>query len=145
MLCAERQAVLSQEFQALSSWQDRYKHIIQLGKSLKPFDEQYRTDEYKVSGCQSQVWLQVSLQHGVLQMQADSDALIVRGLIALLFRVYNQLPPAEVLKANPQFIGQLGLTEHLSPSRANGVVALLKQIRYYAIAFVAKEKQVCSS
>ena len=140
---SQRQQLLSQEFENLPDWQARYRHIIQLGKNLEPLAEQYRTEEYKVSGCQSQVWLHAHLEQGSMHMQADSDALIVRGLIAVMFRVYNKLSPNEVLLVDPQFISQLGLTQHLSPSRANGVVALIKQIRYYAVAFMAQKGGGC--
>jgi len=121
------------EFNLFQDWTDRYEHIINLGKKLPPLDDQYRSEDNKVHGCQSQVWLHAEGHDGLVRFQADSDALIVKGLIALLLRVYNGRTPAEILQTEPTFITQIGLDRHLSPTRANGLGAMLKKIKLYAV------------
>lgn len=130
-----RQDELIREFEAISTWEDRYKRIIEIGKNLKPLPEQFRLDQFKVSGCQSQVWLYPEFKDGHVTFHADSDALITKGLIAILLRVYSGSSPDEILATPPDFIGALGLKEKLSPSRANGLVSMVKQIKLYATAF----------
>jgi cysteine desulfuration protein SufE len=125
------------EFNLFQDWTDRYEHIINLGKKLAPLDEQYRTEGNKVHGCQSQVWLHADIDNGVVRFQADSDALIVKGLIALLLRVYNDRTPSEILVTDPSFITKIGLDRHLSPTRANGLGAMLKKIKTYAATMEA--------
>jgi cysteine desulfuration protein SufE len=132
----ERQAKLVEEFSGLATWEDRYKRIIERGKALGDLPEAMKDEKSKVRGCQSQVWLHASLNaQKEIIFQADSDALIVKGLIAVLLSVYSGLTPAEILAGPPQFLKDLGLEAHLSPNRANGLHAMIKQIVYYATAF----------
>ena len=133
-IVAARQQSIVEEFAQLSSWEDRYKKIIALGKELTVDDEELQQDKYLVKGCQSRVWLKAQYQENQMQLTADSDALIVRGLVALLMRVYSGVPPQDVLSSSTDFIGQLGFTQYLSPSRANGLRSMLKQIMLYAQA-----------
>jgi len=123
------------EFQALPDWEARYERLIQLGAALPPFPEEHRREALKVKGCQSQVWLHARLEEGRVVLAADSDALIVKGLIALLLRVYSGLSPARILATRPDFIEAIGMRRHLSPTRANGLAAMVKQIQLYATAF----------
>jgi cysteine desulfuration protein SufE len=131
----ERQQRIVDEFSALATWEERYEHIIRLGAALPPFPEEHRSEALKVRGCQSQVWLHAQLDEGLVRLQADSDALIVKGLVALILRVYDARTPREILATAPDFVEALGMREHLSPTRANGLAAMLKQIRLYAMAF----------
>ncbi len=126
------------EFNLFQDWTDRYEHIINLGKKLTPMDVQHRTEENKVHGCQSQVWLHAVNDAGTIRFQADSDALIVKGLIALLLRVYDGRTPSEIIVTDPVFITKIGLDRHLSPTRANGLGAMLKKIKMLAVAFEAE-------
>jgi cysteine desulfuration protein SufE len=128
----QTQERIVREFNLFQDWTDRYEHIINLGKKLPPMDEQHRAEVNKVHGCQSQVWLHADGDAGLVKFQADSDALIVKGLIALLLRVYNGRTPSEILLTEPTFITQIGLDRHLSPTRANGLGAMLKKIKLYA-------------
>ncbi len=124
------------EFAAFPTWEDRYKHLIEKGKSLAPFPESERTEDHKVRGCQSQVWLIAKLDaQNRVQFQADSDAMIVKGLVALLLEVYSQSTPDEILATSPVFLKDLGFESHLSPSRANGLFAMARQIMNYGLAF----------
>ena len=132
----QRQLKLINEFSHIKSWEDRYRQIIAMGKSLPPLSSDKKLDEYKVRGCQSQVWLLAHRQeNNKIIFTADSDALIVRGLVAILLQIYSDSTPDEILNTPPDFIQQLGLASHLSPSRANGLYAMVKQIFYYATAF----------
>lgn len=132
----ERISKIKHDFQTLQSWEDRYQKIISLGKELPPMEASLQTDDNKVRGCQSQVWLSVQVLEGqFLHFTADSDALIVKGLVALLLYVYQDLTPSEILSTSPQFLKDLGLEQHLSPSRTNGLQSMLKQIQYYAAAY----------
>jgi cysteine desulfuration protein SufE len=131
----ERQQRIVEEFQALATWEERYEHLIRLGSALAPFPDELRTTALQVKGCQSQVWLHARLEEGRLRLRADSEALIVKGLVSLLLRVYDDRTPAEVLATAPEFVEALGMREHLSPTRANGLAAMLKQVRLYAMAF----------
>lgn len=125
-----------QNFSNLSSWEDRYRKIIEMGKDLSPLNEAYRTDDLKVRGCQSQVWLHAEKRaDGRLYFTADSDALIVKGLVAILLMAYSEKTPEEILEFKSDFVKELGLDTHLSPSRANGLFAMIRQIQYYALAF----------
>lgn len=131
-----RNEKIAEDFSRYSDWESRYKHIIEVGKALPPYPENFRSDEWKVKGCQSQVWLKPELlPSGEILFYADSDALIVKGLVSLLHRLYSGATPKEILEAQPDFIGSLGLTQHLSPSRSNGLFSMIKQIKYYAAAF----------
>lgn len=124
------------DFQNLPAWEDKYKKIISLGKQLSPIDEKYKTDENLVRGCQSQVWLYASLNsEKKMILQGDSDALIVRGLVALVLSVYSNTSPSEILESPMDFLKSMGFEGNLSPSRTNGLFAMIKQIRNYAIAF----------
>lgn len=135
-LIQDRQNQVIQDFSALSQWEDRYKKIIELGKALPPFPEELRVEQNIVKGCQSQVWLSAKLDNqGNMVIHGDSDALIVKGLVALLLKVYSGTPPAEVLVTPPEFLRALGFEGNLSPSRANGLHSMLKQIKMYATAF----------
>lgn len=133
-----RQAKLAVEFARFPSWEDRYKHLIELGKRLKAMPAELHDEKFKVQGCQSQVWLHAELKpDGTIGFQADSDALIVKGLVALLVETFSNSRPQDILAAKPNFIQELGFEGHLSPSRANGLHAMIKQIYYYATAFQA--------
>lgn len=134
----ERQNAIVSEFSNLKGWEDRYKHIIDLGKALPDLPDQLKTEEAKVKGCQSQVWLHARLiENGQVEFRADSDAMIVRGLVALLMRVYSLATPDEILQTPPDFVRELGFESNLSPSRANGLHAMIRQIKYFAMAFKA--------
>lgn len=133
---SEREARIKEEFGRLPTWEDRYKHLIEIGKSLPPLPKELYDEKFKVRGCQSQVWLHADLTpEKKIRFQADSDALIVKGLVAVLLRVYSDATPEEILKSSPEFLKELGFEGHLSPSRANGLYAMLRQILYYAKAF----------
>lgn len=132
-----RQSKIITEFQELNGWEARYKKIIQRGKSLPQMDEALYDEKYLVKGCQSQVWLHASLNaKGQMEIQADSDALIVKGLAALIVESYTELSPKDILATEPTFISELGFQEYLSPSRANGFLSMVKQVKLYAQAFL---------
>jgi cysteine desulfuration protein SufE len=126
---------IKEVFQVLSSWEDKYKKIIELGKALSPLPEGRKTPEALVKGCQSQVWLHAKLVRGKLFFEGDSDALIVKGLVAVLLAIYSGKTPEEVLMTGPDFIAELGFSTNLSPSRANGLVAMIKQIHRFALVY----------
>lgn len=134
---ADRQAEIVAEFGRLGDWKARYRHIIETGRALEALPEEARDERYKVKGCQSQVWLIPSFDGQVIHFRADSDAAIVRGLIALLLRVYDGQTPGAILETPATFIDALGLGEHLSQSRANGLASMIRQIQLYATAFRA--------
>lgn len=125
---------LVEQFEMLPSWEDRYAHIISYGKTLAPYPEEHRTEAFKIKGCQSQVWLHPTIQDESIHFAADSDASIVKGIIAMLLYVYNDRTPAQILAMKPDFIERIGLTQALSANRANGLSAMLKQIQLYALA-----------
>ncbi len=132
----ERQEKILKDFAHLQDWDSKYKKIIEMGKRLPDFPEVHRSDDNKIKGCQSQVWLYAELNpSGCVVFQGDSDALIVKGLVALLLEVYSDSSPDEILRTSPEFFRTLGLSSHLSPSRSNGLNAMLKQIHNYALAF----------
>ena len=124
-----------EEFNDFDDWMDKYQMLIDLGNELEPLDEKYKTDSNLIDGCQSRVWVQCDLIDNLLQLQADSDALIVKGIVALLLRVLSGHTPQEILDAELYFIDEIGLREHLSPTRSNGLLAMIKQIRIYALAY----------
>ncbi len=126
------------EFSDFDDWMDRYQLLIDLGNEQAPLDEQYKTDENLIEGCQSRVWLQADEKDGKLFFQAESDAVIVKGIIALLIKVLSGHTPDEILNADLYFIDRIGLKEHLSPTRSNGLLSMVKQMRMYALAFKAK-------
>ena len=128
-----------EEFSSFTDWMDKYQLLIDLGNELEPLDEKYKTESNLIDGCQSRVWLQADLIDGKMVLQAESDALIVKGIVALLIRVLSGHSPQEVLHADLYFIEQIGLKEHLSPTRSNGLLAMLKQIKMYALVFSSKQ------
>ena len=127
------------EFSDFDDWMDRYQLLIDLGSEQPPLEEKYKTEQNLIDGCQSRVWLQADLVDGKLQFRAESDALIVKGIVALLVRVLSDHTPQEILDADLYFIEDIGLREHLSPTRSNGLGAMLKQMKLYAMAFKAKQ------
>ena len=129
------------EFSDFDDWMDKYQLLIDLGNEQTPLDERYKSEQNQIDGCQSRVWLQADLIDGKVVFQAESDALIVKGIIALLIKVVSGHTPDEILNTDLYFIDKIGLTEHLSPTRSNGLLAMLKQIRMYALAFKAKETE----
>ena len=135
----ELQDEVIEEFSDFDDWMDKYQLLIDLGNEQKPLDEQYKTEQNLIDGCQSRVWLQADLVDGKIIFQAESDALIVKGIITLLIKVVSGHTPDEILNADLYFIDEIGLKEHLSPTRSNGLLAMVKQIKMYALAFKAKE------
>ena len=123
------------EFSDFDDWMDRYQLLIDMGSEQEPLDEQYKTEQNLIDGCQSRVWLQADFIDGMVHFRAESDALIVKGLVALLVRVLSGHTPQEILDADLYFIDRIGLREHLSPTRSNGLGAMLKQMKMYALAF----------
>lgn len=132
------QQELIDEFALFSDWQDRYEHLIELGKDLPLIAPEHKTDDNLVRGCQSRVWLHAEPQDGRIHFTADSDAMITKGIVALLVRVFNDRTPQEILAASTEFIDRIGLREHLSPNRANGLSAMIDQMKRYALAYSAK-------
>ncbi|MDP4263620.1 MAG: SufE family protein [Bacteroidota bacterium] len=128
-----------EEFSLFDSWDDKYEYIIDLGKKLPPLEEQYKMDENRVRGCQSTVWLVADYKGGKVFFKAESDAVIVKGLISLLIRVLSGHTPAEIIEAKLDFIRQIGMTTHLAQTRSNGLLAMVKQMKNYAIVFKTKE------
>lgn len=137
MTIQETQNEIVKEFEQYTDWEDKYKRIIDYGKQLPQIEDQYRTDKYKLSGCQSQVWINAKLENGRILFEADSDAAIVKGLAALVIKVYSNHTPEEVLSSPPEFVKKIGIDNHLSPTRKNGLGAMMKQIQMYALAFKA--------
>ena len=130
----QTQTALIEDFSLIEDWGDRYQQIIDMGRQLPPYPEEYRTDDFKIRGCQSQVWIHARRENGCLRFDAVSDAAIVCGLIALLLRIYDNRQPEEILAADPTFIQSLGLDSHLSPTRRNGLAAMMDVIRQTAEA-----------
>ena len=128
------------EFADFDDWMDKYALLIDLGNALEPLDEKYKTESNLIEGCQSRVWLQADYVDGRIHFRGESDAVIVKGIVSLLIRVLSDHTPQEILDADLHFIDQIGLKEHLSPTRSNGWVAMVKQMRLYAMAFRAKEQ-----
>ena len=128
------------EFSELDDWMDRYQLLIELGSEQAPLDPQYKTEQNLIEGCQSRVWLQADLVDGRIIFQAESDALIVKGIVSLLIQVLSDHTPEEILHADLYFIERIGLKEHLSPTRSNGLLSMVKQMRMYALAFSQKAK-----
>ena len=134
----EIQDEIIEEFAGFDDWMDKYQLLIDLGNEQEPLDEKYKTEQNLIDGCQSRVWLQADYEDGIIHFTAESDALIVKGIVALLIRVLSDHTPQEILEADLYFIEAIGLKEHLSPTRSNGLLAMVKQMRMYAIAFQAK-------
>ncbi|WP_442787089.1 SufE family protein [Flavobacterium suncheonense] len=126
------------EFSMFDDWMQRYEYIIELGKSLPLIDEQYKTEDNLIKGCQSKVWVHAEEKDGNVVFTADSDAILTKGIIAILVRAFSNQSPKAILDADTDFIDEIGLKEHLSPTRANGLVSMIKQIKMYALAFQAK-------
>ena len=138
MTINEIQDEIIEEFSGLDDWMNKYQLLIDLGNELAPLDERYKTEQNLIDGCQSRVWLQADYENGQIHFSAESDALIVKGIVSLLIRVLSDHTPQEILDADLYFIEEIGLKEHLSPTRSNGLVALVKQMRTYALAFSTK-------
>ncbi len=127
-----------EEFSIFDDWMDRYQQLIDLGNELKPIDEQKRTEQHLIKGCQSKVWVNAELTDGKVYLEADSDAIITKGIVALLVRVLNGRTPKEIIDADLYFVDKIGLKENLSPTRSNGLLAMMKQMKLYALAYQAK-------
>jgi len=123
------------EFSMFDDWEERYQYMIDLGKSLPLIDEQYKTEDYIIKGCQSRVWVHADMKNDKVVFTADSDAIITKGIIAILLRVFSNQSPKDIIEADTTFIDKIGLKEHLSPTRANGLVSMIKQLKMYAIAY----------
>lgn len=139
MTINEKQQEIIDEFADIDDWMDRYAYIIDLGNSLPPIDEKYKTPEHLIEGCQSRVWLNADYSDGRVHFTADSDAIIVKGIISLLISVLNDHTPDEIINSDLHFIDEIGLSQHLSPTRSNGLVAMVKQMKLDALAYKAKE------
>ncbi|MCM1372548.1 MAG: SufE family protein [Bacteroides sp.] len=135
MTINEIQDEIIEEFGDFDDWMDRYQLLIDMGSDQEPLPEQYKTQQNLIDGCQSRVWLQADLVDGKIRFRAESDALIVKGIVALLVRVLDNQTPQDILDADLYFIKEIGLTEHLSPTRSNGLLAMLKQMKVYALVF----------
>lgn len=135
----EVEQTLIEEFELFDDWMDKYNYIIELGKELPMIEEQYKTPEYLIDGCQSQVWLHADYRDGQVFFTADSDAIITKGIVNLLIRVLSGRTPQEIIDNDLDYLNAIGLKEHLSPTRSNGLASMIKQIKLYAVAFKAKE------
>jgi cysteine desulfuration protein SufE len=140
MTINEIQDLIIEEFAQFGDWMERYEYLIDLGRSLPPFDERHKTPEYLIEGCQSKVWLFPTFENGIITFTAESDALITSGIVALLVRVFSGRTPSEIVEANIYFIEKIGLRENLSPTRSNGLLAMMKQMRLYALAYKSKQE-----
>lgn len=141
MTIKEAEEKIIGEFSYFEDWMDKYNYIIELGKSLPLIDPQYKTDEYRIEGCQSNVWLQAEYRDNRLHFTADSDAIITKGIINLLIMVLSDRTPQEILSADLSYIDAIGLKKHLSPTRSNGLLAMIQQIKRFAIVYQAKSQQ----
>jgi len=137
-LIQETEDEIVDEFSLFDSWEDKYEYIIDLGKKLQPLDPKYKVEENKIKGCQSQVWLIADEQDGRIYFKADSDAIIVRGLVNMLIRVLSGHTPDEIINAKLEFINKIGMTSHLAQTRSNGLLSMVKQMKHYALAYKAK-------
>lgn len=135
------QEEIKEEFMQFEDWMERYEYMIDLGRSLPLIDEAYKSDEYIIKGCQSKVWVYAELNEDKLVFTADSDAIITKGIIAILIRAFSNQHPSDIMNAETGFIDEIGLKEHLSPTRANGLVSMIKQIKLYALAFQTQIKE----
>ncbi|MFW6202785.1 MAG: SufE family protein [Marinilabilia sp.] len=141
MTIKEKQDEIIEEFSAFDDWMDKYSLLIEMGNELENFDEKHRVEQNLIDGCQSKVWLHAEMNDGKIEFQGDSDAIIVKGIVALLLRVISGHTPDEILNSELYFIDEIGLKEHLSPTRSNGLVAMIRQIKAYALAFKAKQEK----
>lgn len=137
MTINEIQDQIIEDFSSFDDWMDKYQMLIELGNNLEPLDEKYKTPQNIIEGCQSRVWLQADYADGIVHFSGESDAVIVKGLVSLLIQVMSDHTPDEILNADLYFIEQIGLREHLSPTRSNGLLSMVKQMRVYALAFKA--------
>ena len=135
MSISEIQEEIIEEFAMFEDWEERYQYMIDLGKTLPLIDEQYKTPDNIIKGCQSRVWVHADMNDDKVEFTADSDAIITKGIIAILIRSFSNQHPNDIIKANTDFIDKIGLKEHLSPTRANGLVSMIKQLKMYAIAY----------
>lgn len=138
MTINEIQDQIIDDFSAFDDWMDKYQMLIELGNNLEPLDEKYKTPDNIIEGCQSRVWLQADFIDGKIHFTGESDAVIVKGLVSLLIQVMSDHTPDEILETDLYFIEQIGLREHLSPTRSNGLLSMIKQMRVYALAFKTK-------
>lgn len=141
MIISETEALILGEFSMFEDWMDKYNYLIELGRSLPVIDGQYKTDQYVITGCQSKVWLHAAYRDGKVFFTADSDAIITKGIVSLLIRVLSERTPEEIITADMSFIDRIGLREHLSPTRSNGLTAMIKQMKLYALVFKTKAEQ----
>ena len=135
MTIQEEENAIIEEFANFDDWMDKYNYIIELGKSLPLIDEQYKQDKYLITGCQSKVWLEAKFTDGKIYFKADSDAIITKGIVSLLIRVLSGKTPDEILNTSLTYLDTIGLTKHLSPTRSNGLVSMIKQMKVYALAY----------
>ncbi len=135
MTIQEVQNEIIEEFSMFEDWEERYQYMIDLGKTLPLIDEKYKTEDNIIKGCQSKVWVHADMDNDKVRFTADSDAIITKGIIAILIRAFSNQHPNDIIEANTDFIDKIGLKEHLSPTRANGLVSMVKQIKLYAIAY----------
>jgi cysteine desulfuration protein SufE len=129
------------EFSMFEDWMDKYNYLIELGKSVPVIDPQYKTDQFVITGCQSKVWLHASMREGKVWFTADSDAIITKGIVSLLIRVMSGQSPDDIIAADMDYIDRIGLREHLSPTRSNGLTSMIKQMKLYALVFKTKSEQ----
>ncbi|MBC9929323.1 SufE family protein [Chitinophaga qingshengii] len=141
MTINDRQEEIKSDFEVMSNWEDKYEYIIQLGKDLPLIAEEFKTPDNLIKGCQSRVWLHTELRDGKLYFTADSDAVITKGLVSLMIYVLSGYTPKEIATADIYFIDAIGLSSHLSPTRSNGLLSMLKQMKLYAVAYQAKTNQ----
>tara|TARA_B100000575_G_scaffold112293_1_gene89363 strand:+ start:175 stop:585 length:411 start_codon:yes stop_codon:yes gene_type:complete len=134
MKIKEIQDEIIDEFSLFDNWMEKYEHLIELGKTIQIIDNRYRIDSNLIKGCQSKLWLHAELKNGKVIFSADSEAIITKGIAAILLRVFSNQHPEDIIKSNLDYIEKIGLKEHLSPTRANGLVSMIKQIKYYALA-----------
>jgi len=140
MTIKETEDKIISEFSNFEEWMDKYQYLVEMGKSLPLIDPQYKTTAYLITGCQSQVWLHAEYHEGIIIFTADSDAIITKGIVYLLVRVLSGHTPDEILETKMEFIDRIGLKEHLSPTRSNGLVSMVKQMKLYALAFKTKNE-----
>lgn len=139
MTIPEIESQIITEFAMFDDWMDKYNYLIDLGRTLPIIDEQYKTDQYLITGCQSKVWLHAAMKDGKIIFTGDSDAIITKGIVNLLIRVLSEQTPDEIIRADLAFINQIGLQEHLSPTRSNGLLSMIRQMKLYATVFKMKE------
>jgi len=135
MTIEEIQQEIVEEFSGFEDWMDKYAYLIEIGNEMAPIDAKYKIESNLIRGCQSRVWLHQEFTDGKIVFEAESDALIVKGLVALLLRIYSDRTPKEILESEPRFIDEIGLRQHLSPTRSNGLLAMVKQMKLYALAY----------